>query len=118
VFVDGAGTASVVRLDEPAALPPTVDPLALAPELALPDVDDAPVYALGLSDHERAAYTRVRDGLAGDTDHALLAFGETPVGDLGEGDWQLLLQTRVCPTEHVSVWVADRDLERAVATIS
>jgi hypothetical protein len=118
VFVDGAGTASVVRLDEPASLPPTVDPMTLAPELVLPDVDDEPVCALGLSDDERAAYIRVRDGLAGDIDHALLGFGETPVADRGEGDWQLLLQARICPTEHVSVWVADRDLERAVATIS
>jgi hypothetical protein len=118
VFVDGAGTASVVRLDDPAALPPTVDPMTLAPQLVLPDVDDEPVYALGLSDQDRAAYGRVRDALAGDIDHALLGFGETPVEDLGDGDWQLLLQARVCPTEHVSVWVADRDLGRAVATIS
>jgi hypothetical protein len=81
-------------------------------------VDDEPVYALGLSDQDRAAYGRVRDALAGDIDHALLGFGETPVEDLGDGDWQLLLQARVCPTEHVSVWVADRDLGRAVATIS
>jgi hypothetical protein len=117
VFVDGAGAASVVRLEEPASLSPTVEAMALEADLALPDVDDPPVQALGLSDDERAAYIRVSDALVGDADHVLLGFADTPAEGLGDGDWQLLLEVRVCPTKHVAVWVADRDLERAVAIV-
>jgi hypothetical protein len=117
VFVDGAGTASVVRLDAPASLTPTTEAMALSAAPALPDVDDAPACDLGLSDEERSAYIRVCDALASDVDHSLLGFADAPVEDLGEGDWQPLLQVRVCPTADVVVWVADRDLERAVAVI-
>jgi len=117
VFVDGAGTASVVRLDAPASLTPTTEAMALAAAPALPDVDDAPACDLGLSDAERFAYIRVRDALEGDVDHRLLGFADPPADDLGEGDWQPLVQVRVCPTTDVVVWVADRDLERAVAVI-
>jgi len=118
VFVDGAGSASVVRLDEPAALPPTVDAMRLQPERVLPDVDSEPVRALGLSEGERRAYVGVRDALADRSDHHLFGYPDAVADGLGDGDWQLLLQVRICPTEHASVWVADRDLERAVAVIS
>ena len=118
VFVDGAGSASVIRLDEPAALPPTSEAMVLSPELVLPDVDSAPVEALALSAQERAAYVGVRDGLADEADHHLFGYPDAIAEGLGEGDWQLLVQVRICPTKHASVWVADRDLERAVAVIS
>jgi hypothetical protein len=117
VFVDGAGTASVVRLDAPAALPPTVEAMELTAEVALPDLDSGAVQALGLSDEERAAYVGVHDGLADAADHHLLGYADDDAPDLGEGDWELLVQVRICPTEDVFVWVANGDLDRAVAVI-
>jgi hypothetical protein len=117
VFVDGAGTASVVRLDAPAALPPTAEAMALAAGPALPDVEDAAISALEFSDDERSAYIRIHDALAGDADHVLLGTPDAPAEDLGEGDWQALLQVRVGTAADVTVWVADGDLERAVARI-
>jgi hypothetical protein len=118
VFVDGAGTASVIRLDEPASLPPTAEAMVLDAELVLPEADSAPVRALALSADERAAYEGVRASLAEEAEHHLFGYPDALAPGLGEGDWQLLVQVRICPTKHVSVWVADRDLDRAVAVIS
>jgi hypothetical protein len=118
VFVDGAGTASVIRLDEPVSLPPTAEAMVLDAEVVLPEIDTAPVQGLGLSVEERAAYEGVRVGLAEAAEHHLFGYPDAVTPDLGDGDWQLLVQVRICPTKHASVWVADRDLDRAVAVIS
>jgi hypothetical protein len=117
VFVDGAGTASVVRLDAPASLPPTVEAMVLTAEVVLPELDSEPVVALGLSGEERVAYAAVRDRMADLADHHLLGYADDGAEDLGEGDWELLLQVAICPTKDVFVWVANGDFERAVAVI-
>lgn len=117
VFVDGAGTASVVRLDAPASLTETAEAMALDAKSVLPHVGSAPVQALDLAEDERAAYARVRDGLGEEAEHHLLGCADELADDLGEGDWQLLVRVRICPTKDVFVWVADEDLDRAVAVI-
>lgn len=117
VFVDGAAATSVIRLDEAAMLAPTAAPMTLSAEIALPDVHSAQVRALGLSDEERAAYFSLRHTLADDVGDHLFGFADGFDEDLGEGDWELLVQVRICPTKYVYVWVPDRDLDRAVAFI-
>jgi hypothetical protein len=91
--------------------------MELTAEVALPDVGSDAVRALGLSAEERAAYVGVRDALADAADHHLLGYADDAATDLGEGDWQLLVQARICPTQDVFVWVANGDLDRAVAVI-
>jgi hypothetical protein len=117
VFVDGAGETSVIRLDEPAAVAPTAEAMSLSAEVALPDVHSAHVRALGLSDEERAAYLSVRYALGDEVGDHLFGFADGFDEDLGEGDWELLLQVRICPTKYVYVWVANGDLDGAVAFI-
>lgn len=128
--------ANVVPLDHPAALTPTSQPMAMAAQLVLPRVWNAPVQALGLAAHEHEAYVRLRDRLAeyqgveiehgGGADrayHRLLGYPDETTGTMpadcaaavGEGDWRLLAQVSVGSTKRVYVWVADDGFERAVA---